>query len=182
MALLQVLGVFSYREGVWFGAEDAGSERAASQLDPQKTSQPDSVHPPAPSGSSVYPRRQLTGPSRGLAITAAKRMGTAPEEVDDEIWQLIDQALRAQDKDDREFALSELSLRDLSPEIAWACLEALKDPSSEVREEAVLALEMLEVVEAIPVLQSLQMDDPSEEVRDAAQQAVEFLQQEATRS
>ena len=71
--------------------------------------------------------------------------------------------------------MSELALWDLTPEILTTCLEALKDPEEEVREEAVLALETLEDPSAIPALETVARDDPSEDVRDAAVEALESL-------
>ena len=107
----------------------------------------------------------------------ARKRGAPPIEVEDEeeLHELIEEALHAPDSDDRVYAVSELALWDLTPEILTTCLEALKDPEEEVREEAVLALETLEDPSAIPALETVARDDPSEDVWDAAVEAFESL-------
>jgi hypothetical protein len=96
-------------------------------------------------------------------------------EKKEELDQLIDEALHASDPDDRAYALNELGLWDATPEVLAACLEALDDPEEEVREEAVLALELLEDPSVIPALQRVAREDPSEDVRESAVEALEEL-------
>ena len=91
------------------------------------------------------------------------------------MYPLIDEALHAAKPEDRASAVSELGLLDSTPEILFACLDALKDPDEDVRVDAVLALEMLEELTVIPVLQRVTERDPSEEVRETAAEAIESL-------
>ena len=47
------------------------------------------------------------------------------DEKQEELYQLIEEALHAPDPDDRAYALNELGLWDATPEVLAACLEAL---------------------------------------------------------
>ena len=98
-------------------------------------------------------------------------------EADDEedLNQLIQEALHAPDPDDRSYAFGELALWDVTPAILTACLEGLGDPEEEVREAAVMALEMLEDPSVIPDLERVAQEDPSEDVREAAADTIEYL-------
>ncbi len=62
-----------------------------------------------------------------------KRDGPVPEE--DDVYQLIEEALQSSQAEDRAFALSELGLLDPTPEILLACFEALSDPEEELPED-----------------------------------------------
>jgi HEAT repeat protein len=67
-------------------------------------------------------------------------------------------------------------MRRLYPEKALPLLiESLKDPDYIVRESAADELGELEVVEAIPFLNSLMEKDPHPDVREAAQISIDIL-------
>ena len=102
-----------------------------------------------------------------------KRGWPVPEE--DDVYQLIEEALLSSEAEDRAFALSELGLLEPTADILLACFEALRDSQEDVRVEAALALEMLEEPAAIPHLRVVAERDPSQEVRETAAEALESL-------
>ena len=104
---------------------------------------------------------------------ARKRDGTLFEE--EELEEVVYQALYAGDPEDRAFAVGELSTWEPTPQILAVCFEALNDAQEDVRLEAAFTLEVLEDPSAIPVLQRVAEEDPSEEVREAAAEALESL-------
>ncbi len=112
-------------------------------------------------------------PRAPLEIEKLKR--DAPLPADEDVRRLIEEVLYAADVGDRAFAVSELGSLDPSSEVLSACRRALKDREEEVRLEAILALEMLEDVTAVPVLKEEAAKDSSEKVRKAARQALDFL-------
>ena len=104
---------------------------------------------------------------------ALKRDGPVPDEDnlnEDSDYQLIYQALRSPEPNERAFALSELGP---DSQILLACLEALKEPDKEMRKGTVLALETLEDPYVISVLERVARLDPSEEVRTVALEVLE---------
>lgn len=104
---------------------------------------------------------------------ARKRDGTLF--VEEELEEIVYQALNAGDPEDRAFAVGELSTWEPTPQILAVCFEAFSDAQEEVRLEAAFTLEVLEDPSAIPVLQRVAEEDPSEEVREAAAEALESL-------
>lgn len=150
--------------------------------------------PPSPDPASIGPapqtgerqsRRTTQNPlSRGTmrddrpgqlpAQRDEKREGPVPEE--DQAAGLIFQALHADETEERAYAVSELGLLDPTPEVLSACFQALGDSASDIRLEAVLALESLEDPAALPVLRRVAEEDTSEEVKEAATEAVDSLE------
>ena len=174
LLLLLAVGFFlfaSYR-GLFRASEnDAKILISAAQIPGQtRRSELTRSHPAGlPNDYKRGPRSLPLSPSN----EAKKRDGSIPEE--DETRQLIDEVLHSSRPEDRAFALSELALLDRTPDLLFACFEALKDPQEDVRVEAVLALEMLEEEAAIPILRRLTDEDPSQDVRDTAAEALEHL-------
>ncbi|MDA2924415.1 HEAT repeat domain-containing protein [Acidobacteria bacterium AH-259-L09] len=181
--LLYLLPVGLLAVGVYLGFSANSPDDGESRSPPLKVqSQSESVDPEASRSYPAPPQESLEDGDERVAFSPApelkgkdaqKRDGPVPEE--DDVHQLIDEALRSSESEDRAFALSELGLLEPTSQILLACLEALNDPDEEVRGEAVLALEMLEQHSAIPVLQRVTEEDPSEEVREAASEALKYL-------
>ncbi len=131
-------------------------------------------HTALPQGAFVKRSERATfNPSVLGNSEVQKRDGPVPEE--DDVYQLIEEALQSSQAEDRAFAVSELGLLEPTSEIFLACFEALGDSEEDVRVEAALALEMLEEPAAIPLLRVVAERDPSQEVRETAAEALESL-------
>lgn len=102
-----------------------------------------------------------------------KRDGEPPRE--DDTWALTQTLLHSPDAQERAAAVDQLGEMEPTQEVLLACFEALNDTEEEVRLLAVLSLEDLEQVSAIPVLRHVANEDPSEDVREAAIEAIDYL-------
>ena len=178
--LLSLLTVVLLATGLYLGFSRNSLDEEERHPAPLKV-QSQSVKPEASKSRTALPGGSLEKRNErailNLAVLgsseAQKRDGPVPEE--DDVYQLIEEALQSSEAQDRAFAVSELGLLEPTSEIFLACLEALKDTEEDVRAEAVLALEMLEEPAAIPVLQRVIEVDLSQEVREAATEALESL-------
>ena len=178
LAALMAVGLYWDHSGS--SSVEEGTQSGASQ--PQSSSPGNSqtfrsipTFPRGPNGSRSGNFGFSSTP--GWEDRDAKKRGAPPieDEKEDDLYQLIEEALHASDPDDRAYAVEELGDWDPTPEVLTVCLAALNDPEEEVREEAVLALETLEDPSAIPALERVAREDPSEDVRDAAVEALEYL-------
>ena len=176
---------------IWELSPSSSVEQETSSGVPERSgSFPGNVGPrrslPGLPGSSIegQPESPGFGSAPGWEDRTAKKRSAPPveqreeeTEADDEedLNQLIQEALHAPDPDDRSYAFGELALWDVTPAILTACLEGLGDPEEEVREAAVMALEMLEDPSVIPDLERVAQEDPSEDVREAAADTIEYL-------
>ncbi len=125
----------------------------------------------SPEGGDERVIREFVPDLRGR--DALKRDGPVPDEDnldEDSDYQLIYQALRSPEPEERAFALSKLGS---DSQILLACLEALREPDKEMRKGAVLALETLEDPYATSVLERVARLDPSQEVRTVASEVLE---------
>ncbi len=170
---LLAMGLYS---GLSRNSPDDEEGRTGTLKVPGQSEKPDTSqsHLALPQGSPEKRNERVTfNPTVLGRSQAEKRDGPVPEE--DEVYQLIDEALHSTEAEDRAFALSELGLLEPESDILLACFEALGDSEEDVRVEAALALEMLEEPAAIPLLRVVADRDPSQEVRETAAEAMEFL-------
>lgn len=166
--LLSLLAVGLLAIGLYLGLSRNSLDEEESRSAASK------VHTALPQGAFERGSERATfNPSVVGNSEVQKRDGPVPRE--DDVYQLIEEALQSSEAEDRAFALSELGLLEPTSEILLACFQALRDSQEEVRVEAALALEMLEEPAAIPHLRVVAARDPSQEVRETAAEALESL-------
>lgn len=118
---------------------------------------------------------------RAIGVVVLAVAGFAPagslsaEGPKDQAWQTLYTSLHSGDADHRRQALAALSTIDgHNSQAVKACIDALRDKSSSVRQSAALALGELKAREAIPALQQA-LDDDNGPVAFAAAKALTVL-------